>query len=136
MKELNPIRRLHDILKEAVEQGDINHSAGNVLKQFINVNSSNEKIPQLIEFVEITSHANKTIQRLQKVTDVNHYLKPIQEIQRLVVDVGFSNKWSSYRNQIVSQNLIQLLGIGADVVDRETNESYRVHPSFYLVSKN
>ena len=29
MKELNPIRRLHDILKEAVEQGDINNSAGN-----------------------------------------------------------------------------------------------------------
>lgn len=126
MEELNPVRRLHNILKEAVEKGDPSASAGDVLKKHIKVNNTSEKTQLLTEFLELLGNVGRTIKQLKRVGNLDYYVKPIQSLQMLFIDLSMNNTWENFRSPIISQNLLYCLGAFADTVEREASQEFYI----------
>ncbi|MGM3304798.1 hypothetical protein ACSQ6I_02250 [Anabaena sp. WFMT] len=124
MEELNPVRRLHDILKDAVENGENEFSTGDVLQKYIKANNLSSRSQLLIEFMVILREAEQVVENLKTGKNIHSYLKPIQSLQNIFFDLGFNLTWPQVRERIVTQNLVYLLDICADSITIEANKSY------------
>jgi hypothetical protein len=130
MEELNPIRRLNYILKEAVEQGNPKSLAGEVLQKHIAVNTVSDRTQILVEFLELLGNVGQSVRHLKKVTNRDSYLKPIQSLQLLFLDLSFAqNTWENFKSPIVNQNLLHILDMCADTLDKEIQQEFNFRES-------
>ena len=130
MEEVNPVRRLHYILKETVEQGNSKNLAGDVLQKHIAVNTVSDRTQVLVEFLELLGNVGQSVKHLKKVRNPEDYIKPIQSLQMLFVDLSCrDNNWETFQVPIVKQNLLYVLAMCADAVDKEIEQEFNIRES-------
>jgi hypothetical protein len=106
----NAARRVHDILKKAIDDGQDQEPIYVVLARSLGLDHPDQNKYFLTDFFVLLSDAQRIVEQLKNVDNLETYVGSIKEIQTLLFTYGsYQGKWESMKSTIINRNLLGLI---------------------------
>lgn len=106
MQQSNALRRLEEILTEAVTNGDINLPSGPILLKAMKLSDQPQNI---VDFYELLNKAEEARSIRNKIS-INRYLQAIEELHQVfVINHVWGTAWSTYSSYINGKGVLNTL---------------------------
>lgn len=125
-KQSNAIRRLEEILTDAVDSGNRDQLAGTILLGAMKLEG---KPDNLVDFYELLNKAEEEAKSIRRAK-IDRFLQTIQELQQVfIVNSIWSEKWHTFANHIENRGVLNTLDALADFFD-DQNPSILLESDF------
>lgn len=106
MQQSNALRRLEEILTEAIETGDGNQPCGLILLKVMQLGN---QVEDLVDFYELLNKAEAEARSVRNKPRLNRYLETIKQLRRLFITKSiWSENWSAFVTDI-NNNVLNTL---------------------------
>jgi hypothetical protein len=117
------LRRLHDLLTQAIDSGALASPVSDVLRS---VNILNGESMGIIDFFYILRQASVEARKITKPASVNAYIPELDRLQEFVLENDvYKTAWSDFINRINTRNTMPIIDALANYYSSE-------HPSMSL----
>lgn len=107
MQQSNTLRRLENILHEAIANGKSNQNSATVLLAAMNLESEHRNI---VYFYELLSKAKEDAKSLRDVQKLNRYIKVIEELHTVFINNHIlGSTWNTFADYIESRHVLNTL---------------------------
>lgn len=115
--QVNALRKLDNILSEAINSGNKEQASGPILLKAMNLE---EKPHNLTNFYDVLTRARNEAQSIRNKPNLDRYLKIIEELHGLfIVHHLWNTQWNTFSMHIESANILTALDALADNFDRQ-----------------
>jgi len=112
----NALRRLEELLTEAVTNGDGNELSGLILLRAMKLS---EQPQNIVDFYELLSKAEEEAKSIRNKTKIDRYIQTLEELHKVfVVSHIWSTQWAIFAGQI-NNNILNTLDSLADLFDKQ-----------------
>ena len=112
----NALRRLEELLTEAVTNGDGNELSGLILLRAMKLS---EQPQNIVDFCELLSKAEEEAKSIRNKTKIDRYIQTLEELHKVfVVSHIWSTQWAIFAGQI-NNNILNTLDSLADLFDKQ-----------------
>ena len=111
MQQSNALRKLEEILTEAVNNGNKKDPSGNILLKVMNLSQPQE----IVDFYELLNKAEEETRSAKTKDTIDKYLKVIEEMQAFfVLNHLWGSPWQLVADYLESKNVLVILDALAD----------------------
>lgn len=107
MHQSNALRKLEDVLTEAVDNGNRNQHSGPILLKAMQIAQEPQNI---IYFYELLRKAGEEARSLKNIQRIERYLKTLEDLQILfAANAVWTEKWNLFASNIESKGILNTL---------------------------
>lgn len=119
MRQSNALRRLEEILAEAVSSGERNQASGYVLLTAMNLSHQPQNIVDFYEVLNKAEEEARSIRNKPKLK-LDRYLQTIEGLHQVfVLNLLWSEKWNTFASYIEDRCVLNTLDALADFFDSQ-----------------
>lgn len=123
MQQSNALRRLDNILTEALDSGNPEHPSGPILLKAMKLA---EKPENIIFFYELLSKAQEEARSIKNERKIDRYLRKIEELNKhFCVNNAWSTKWTTFVGLLEQRGILV-------TIDALANYYYSQNPVIFL----
>ncbi|BAY24453.1 hypothetical protein NIES2100_42480 [Calothrix sp. NIES-2100] len=107
MQQSNALRRLEEMLTEAVSNGDRNQASGPILLKVMKLSNQPQNI---VDFYELLNKAEEEARTIRNKANINRYLQTIEELHHVfIVNHVWNTKWETFATYIKDKGVLNTL---------------------------
>ncbi|MHC5746610.1 MAG: hypothetical protein ACYTXT_32910 [Nostoc sp.] len=107
MLQSNTLRRLEEMLAEAVISGDRNKPSGPILLKAMKLS---EQPQNIVDFYELLNKAEEEARSIRNKPNINRYLQTIEELHKVfVLNHVWNTKWEIFAAHIEGKGILNTL---------------------------
>lgn len=112
MQQSNALRRLEEMLTEAVSNGDRNQPSGPILLKAMKLSNQPQNI---VDFYELLNKAEEEGRSIRNKPNINRYIQTVEELHHVfVVHHLWNTKWETFATYIENKGVLNTLDALAD----------------------
>ncbi|AKG22495.1 hypothetical protein [Calothrix sp. 336/3] len=122
MQQSNALRRLEEILTEAIDNGDIQQASGPILLKAMNLGDQPHKI---LDFFELLNKAEEEAKSIKTKPKIDRYLQTIEKLHEyFIIHHVWSVQWNTFVTYIKDKGILTTLDSLAEFFYSENPEIF------------